>query len=556
MAVDPALTRESSRVTLEMTDGTRLESRVDAAKGTRKNPVTLDDLRTKFMHCAAGRLSDAEAERASRDHGADRQGFRSGALLRAPSEPEAPDRLGHRARGDAPGRSDRRRCQRPARNASARSGSLLAIAGEGGLTLADGSRLDARAGVARAGRGARSCPRRGAGRPAKWSTDRAACLSDPANDGLLRRIRHRPAGSRAPCRPSPQAATSTLKSPLRRPCPRRHRFTAAAEAAGTASRSRVRQASPHRSAAACGAHRQRVLRPCTRCGSTTGSGSSTGPIVRASGQAGTIVARLRRRHRARHVHALVLPHGASGRAAVERVLRAVHPDGPKDRRGGACRMHVDVEDEVFAHVRTTGGATVSLSLVLGHAGRNAPTCSPSASTGLTARPSRAFTTASSSRPPTRRPLSGTPTIPQSTVRRSCRSVAPAPDAGPPVNGYRAGWEAFLRHVAEDADPLHARGRRRGVRAGVVALGQPLAGLVADQAVMVVVGHRQVQQCLQQHGGSPSPRTGRRRAPPGDPLRGVVHHHRQVVGGADVAPREHDVAQGRPSARVSATWRPG
>jgi 2-methylcitrate dehydratase PrpD len=61
MAVDPALTRESSRVTLEMTDGARLESRVDAAKGTRKNPVTLDDLRKKFMHCAAGRLSDAEA---------------------------------------------------------------------------------------------------------------------------------------------------------------------------------------------------------------------------------------------------------------------------------------------------------------------------------------------------------------------------------------------------------------------------------------------------------------------------------------------------------------
>lgn len=61
MSVDPQLTRESSRVSLVMKDGARLVSRADAAKGTRGNPATLDDLRSKFMNCVAGRLSDADA---------------------------------------------------------------------------------------------------------------------------------------------------------------------------------------------------------------------------------------------------------------------------------------------------------------------------------------------------------------------------------------------------------------------------------------------------------------------------------------------------------------
>lgn len=61
MAVDPTFSRESGRVTVEMADGTRLASRVDGAKGTRRNPATLEDLRSKFMNCAAGRLSDADA---------------------------------------------------------------------------------------------------------------------------------------------------------------------------------------------------------------------------------------------------------------------------------------------------------------------------------------------------------------------------------------------------------------------------------------------------------------------------------------------------------------
>lgn len=61
IAVDPGFSRDSGRVTIEMADGTRLAARVDAAKGTPKNPATLEDLRAKFMNCAAGRLSEADA---------------------------------------------------------------------------------------------------------------------------------------------------------------------------------------------------------------------------------------------------------------------------------------------------------------------------------------------------------------------------------------------------------------------------------------------------------------------------------------------------------------
>lgn len=60
VVANPAITRQTSIVTLEMTDGRRLTARTDAAKGTRANPATIDDLRGKFRNCAAGRLSDSE----------------------------------------------------------------------------------------------------------------------------------------------------------------------------------------------------------------------------------------------------------------------------------------------------------------------------------------------------------------------------------------------------------------------------------------------------------------------------------------------------------------
>lgn len=58
----PALTREHSRVTVTLADGRTLTAEADAAKGTRANPASLDDLGVKFRHCAAGRLTAADTE--------------------------------------------------------------------------------------------------------------------------------------------------------------------------------------------------------------------------------------------------------------------------------------------------------------------------------------------------------------------------------------------------------------------------------------------------------------------------------------------------------------
>ena len=58
---DPSLTRTAARITVETADGQTLTARCDAAKGTRGNPATAEDLRRKFRACAAGRLPDAEA---------------------------------------------------------------------------------------------------------------------------------------------------------------------------------------------------------------------------------------------------------------------------------------------------------------------------------------------------------------------------------------------------------------------------------------------------------------------------------------------------------------
>ena len=78
-------------------------------------------------------------------------------------------------------------------------------------------------------------------------------------------------------------------------------------------------------------------------------------------------------------------------------------------------------------------------------------------------------------------------------------------------------------------------------AGVVTFGQPLAPVVADQAVVVVAGRRQAEQALQQsvdRGG-----VEQVFAPDhiGDGLCGVVDHHGKMVGGAEIAPGEDDIA---------------
>jgi 2-methylcitrate dehydratase PrpD len=54
------LTRQSCRVSVTMADGRTLTTRADAAKGTSRNPATLDDLRAKFRHCIDGRLTNED----------------------------------------------------------------------------------------------------------------------------------------------------------------------------------------------------------------------------------------------------------------------------------------------------------------------------------------------------------------------------------------------------------------------------------------------------------------------------------------------------------------
>lgn len=61
LASNEGLTPESSIVAVTMAGGRQLTARVDAAKGTRRNPASLSDLRTKYQQCATGRLNEADA---------------------------------------------------------------------------------------------------------------------------------------------------------------------------------------------------------------------------------------------------------------------------------------------------------------------------------------------------------------------------------------------------------------------------------------------------------------------------------------------------------------
>jgi 2-methylcitrate dehydratase PrpD len=61
LVANPALTRESSRVDVRMTGGETLAAHAETAKGAPANPATYEDLRAKYMRCAAGRLAEVEA---------------------------------------------------------------------------------------------------------------------------------------------------------------------------------------------------------------------------------------------------------------------------------------------------------------------------------------------------------------------------------------------------------------------------------------------------------------------------------------------------------------
>ena len=61
LVADPNLTFGCSRVTLFLPDGETRSVQSDAAKGSPDNPATLDELRTKYASCVAGRLNDADS---------------------------------------------------------------------------------------------------------------------------------------------------------------------------------------------------------------------------------------------------------------------------------------------------------------------------------------------------------------------------------------------------------------------------------------------------------------------------------------------------------------
>ena len=102
-------------------------------------------------------------------------------------------------------------------------------------------------------------------------------------------------------------------------------------------------------------------------------------------------------------------------------------------------------------------------------------------------------------------------------------------------------------AASEANPAADVGGGGTVRAqggdgaGVVAFGQPRAGVVADQAVVMVGGGRQVQQGLQQDVDHRGVKEILAADHVGDTLRGIIHNHREVVGARKIAARQDDVA---------------
>jgi hypothetical protein len=78
-------------------------------------------------------------------------------------------------------------------------------------------------------------------------------------------------------------------------------------------------------------------------------------------------------------------------------------------------------------------------------------------------------------------------------------------------------------------------------AGVVALGQPFAPVVADQAVVVVDRCGQAERRCRMTWILRGLEEVRAAGDMGDALGGVIDHDREVVGGAHVAAGEDDVA---------------
>src|SRR5690606_632038 len=78
-------------------------------------------------------------------------------------------------------------------------------------------------------------------------------------------------------------------------------------------------------------------------------------------------------------------------------------------------------------------------------------------------------------------------------------------------------------------------------AGIVALGEPLAMFVADQAVVVVEGRRQAGKALEEDVDARRLEEVFPARDMGDALRGIVHHDREVIGRTHVAAGEDYVA---------------
>jgi predicted dehydrogenase len=327
--------------------------------------------------------------------------------------------------------------------------SLLAIAGEGGLTLADGSRLVPEPMLLGRDEGRVRARAEELG-GLRWSTDRAACLSDPANavyfdasvtGGRFARAMQAVAAGRHVYLEKPIAETLSEATALH----------AAAEAAGIRHGlvcdklhlTGVRQLTALRDSGFFGrVHSMRLEygfwvfdgtdRPCQR---------SSWNYRRASG--GGIVLDM-------FTHWYYLTARLAGPPSSVSCVLSTRTGRRIDEAG--VSYDVDVEDEVFAHVRTRDGAMVSLfsSWAMRAGGPDMFGIQIDGSDGSAIAGVHDCRIQAAAETPT-------PVWDADDPEAHCAGLAetwrPAPDAGPPVNGYRAGWEAFLRHVAgEDGFP--------------------------------------------------------------------------------------------------------
>jgi len=105
-------------------------------------------------------------------------------------------------------------------------------------------------------------------------------------------------------------------------------------------------------------------------------------------------------------------------------------------------------------------------------------------------------------------------------------------------GWRGG--ALSEKKAADVTGRGSFGAELAQAACIVAFGKATALLITDKGVMVIDGRRHPEQGLQQDLKSGCIEEVFAARDFGDPLPGIIHHDRQVIGRADVAPGQDQI----------------